>query len=521
METTNASKVRKGVPGAGRSFACAAGLGLLAAGSYYFNFFLSLGDGSGVYLSAGYRRVDLLTSTAVLWIAATSLCWLVLALIHAMRATWARRLALAGVAALAVSGFIRCYSKLSGVGVTNQVLTITGGSPDSPLTKAALLAPFVIAFAVFFVYPRAAARALRFTAIAGMLTLPVGALRMVQTPVGRTDALAVLQPAPLSPTARPISPRRVVWVLFDEFDPQVAFEGALGTPPLLPHFATLMSRAVVFTQAASPAKSTDVSVPALLLGRPTAGNLYRGPGDAVLLSPDGTRIPLTSQASLFGAVERQGGSALILGFYHPYCEVFVATRCRSFGTDMGTRWFDGLVNFVPDKIIDLQDPMGEITRAQAALLPQLLSDRRSSLVYLHLNVPHLPAEFAARHFGVKTGNWIENYKTNLRLADELLATVVNDMAPPAEHGASKPLQMLIVSSDHWYRGRPGNGAHPALQIVKVEGDDAPQRVEKPVSAYHLAHLVQDFLAGRVSTQREVVQWYVEKPFVPTWVPHDQ
>jgi hypothetical protein len=228
---------------------------------------------------------------------------------------------------------------------------------------------------------------------------------------------------------------------------------------------------------------------------------------------------MNSQASLFGRVEKDAGPVTVLGFYIPYCEVFSVARCYSFGTDMGTQWFDGLANFIPKTITGQPDSMSEITRAQFALLPSMLSDRSSSLVYLHLNVPHLHAHFASQHFGKKVGNALESYMLNLRLADEMLGNIIDEMVQSSVPAEPKQQQMLIVSSDHWYRGRPG-GAYPALQIVKIAGDDNPLRIEQPVSAYHLSQLAQDFLAGHVSTQKEAAKWYVDKPFAPTWMPNE-
>jgi hypothetical protein len=488
-----------------RNLARAACLGLLFAGGYYFNFFLWLGDGNGIYLSADYRRIDLVVATTVAWAAAAAMSWAGLALLargqHRPHARWLGGL----LGALWLAAFVRCYSKMAGVTLVDYVAATGIGHVGRYAIPVALVLPFAALLLGLAARPRLVARTVSLLAWAGLVVLPVGLMRMVQTPVGRVhDAPRASAPAPTT------AERRVVWVVMDEFDPGVAFDGRLGPSPVLPHFKRLMGESLVARAAASPSNSTDLSIPSMLIGEATTGNRYGGPGRLAMQSAGGRSIPFDIGHTVIGRIEGGPARASILGFYHPYCEVLPVATCHSRGTAMGTGWFDGLANLLPKKITGLPEPMTRITQEQLALLPRYAGDATSRLTFIHLNVPHLPAEVAHARYGRKPAGASDDYKLNLRLADDALGVLRAGLdSAPAEQR-----QLLVMTSDHWYRN---NGArqsvHPSLLIVKLRHDSRALVMDQPVSLHHVAKLATEFLDGRLATHDDIRGWYLAQPFV--------
>ncbi|WP_271008549.1 hypothetical protein [Paucibacter sp. B51] len=497
----------------------AAGLASLATGTYYFNFFIETVDGSGVYLSATYARADLLIATAVLWLVSLAVSLGVLAVLRPREGAapaW-KSAGLAVFAALMLAVFIRCYLKVAGFGVTDEALTFDWLPMRGP--QQWLLAAPVVAVAVLLLWsrrPERSAALLRFLAVCGLVAVPLGAWRLVQMPLGATG-LAPLAASSSSAanSAGSTAPRRVLWLVLDEFDPQVAFGDAMDVHAAMPVMTRLRGTGVWMTQAASPAGSTDMSLPALLLGESVSRMVYDGPALATLRTRDERAIPFDTAHSVFGKLPQGAATGSLLGFYHPYCRALAIGACESFGTNMGTRWYDGLANLVPKRFSGILDPMTRITGQQASAWPAMAADATKALTVLHLNLPHLPSRYAERRAGVTARGASDAYRLNLELTDK----VVGDIAQAFQQAAPAQEQLLIVSSDHWWRARGRHTPHPALLLLRLRNDGQPLVVDNPVSSQHLAQLALAFLQGDLPSHDAIRQWYLKQPYVPTWIPH--
>lgn len=495
----------------GSRWKTAVGLASLASGTYYFNFFIETVDGSGVYLSAAYARDDLLIATGILWLFSLLFNFGALELLQVTNArpcAW-RSAGLAIFAGLMLAVGIRCYLKVAGFGVTDEVLTFDWLPLHGPQPWL-LVAPAAIATMALLRRSDWSAALLRFLVVCGLMTIPLGAWRMLQTPLGVTSQM----PTVVEVTGAPVS-RRVLWLILDEFDPQVAFGHAMAVDAAMPMLTHLRSKGIFMTQAAAPAGSTDLSLPAMLLGESVSGMDYGGPGRATLLTADGRRVPFDTAHSVFGRLPEGPSTGSLLGFYHPYCSALTLGACESFGTNMGTRWYDGLANLVPKRFSGVPDAMTNITGRQAAVWPSMAADGSKALTVLHLNLPHLPSRYAEQRAGVTTMKAEDAYRLNLELVDE----VVEEIIKIVQKAAPGQEQLLIVSSDHWWRVRGLHRPHPALLMLKLSSDNRQLVIDSPVSTHHLARLALAFLEGDLSSHDAISQWYIKQPFVPTWISH--
>ncbi|MCE4538161.1 LTA synthase family protein [Pelomonas sp. P7] len=489
----------------------AAGLACLAAGTYYFNFFIETVDGSGVYLSATYSRADLLIATAVLWFVSLLACRGALSILAAASGVL-RTVGFAVYSGMMLAVALRCYMKVAGYLLTDEVLRfdwIAQGGPQRWL----LATPAVLTTLFLLNSPLRSASLLRFLGVCGVVAVPLGVWRMLQTPIGFTGPPLVQAQAVITTTTP--APRRVIWLVLDEFDPEVAFHQALGVAADMPNLQKVRASGVVMTRAASPAGSTDLSLPAMLMGKTVRSLIYDGPGRATLVDTDGQRTPFDTAHSVFGQLPSGPASASMLGFYHPYCKVFALGACTSIGTNMGTQWFDGLANLVPKRITGVLDPMTRISERQVAIWPGLLADASKTLTVLHLNLPHLPSHYAEAQTGVKATSSTDAYRINLIYTDR----VVGEIRQALESAPSSQQQLLIISSDHWWRARGVRTPHPALLMVKLRHDSTPLVIDNPVSSYHLAGLTLAFLRGELDSHGDIRQWYLKQPYVPTWIPN--
>jgi hypothetical protein len=304
--------------------------------------------------------------------------------------------------------------------------------------------------------------------------------------------------------------RRVIFVVFDEFDPTVAFsKKADGIE--LKNFKSLIEGAFFAPNAMPPAKFTIESIPAMMLGRETKGNSYDQQRHLYLKTGSKEKIEFNQKNSHFDNLPDGSSSLSILGFYHPYCQIYKTADCVSFPLTK-------LAEPNSWKFWDSTPVSEYITSKQLELLPSFLELKSRQLVYIHLNVPHLDASFAAKTFQrPKPADMNEQYVMNLALSDQILGSIVNSI----NQHTTKEEVLLIVCSDHWFRRsslkRDEAQGLPALMIVKVLSDDRGIRFDEISSTHHLTALAIDFLRAKVNNNSDVSRWFQGKPVYKTYV----
>lgn len=361
-------------------------------------------------------------------------------------------------------------------------------------------------------------RIVTFTAVLGYAFTVLALWRIVGLPAARPTRSA----APPRAASNPV-PRRVVWVIFDELDDAQS----LGMPSL----ERLRHRAVSARQAWSPAKDTEESLPALLSGHAIHGSGFTQ-GRLILDTAAGPQ-PFTAEDSVFAHLPGGPRSAAVLGYFHPYCKLLTAIgECHSFYLGNIGRWFDSLLFFseaalslvrwvpgateaLPRAIQHAFNPMYRISADTLDMLPALLAERDKELVFIHLNLPHYPAEFAqlALHLA-PTPDDRAAYRQNLLLVDRLLDDIVARLASQA----TPPDTLLLVSSDHWHRIDSPTRARPIPFIAWHVGERDPQTLQQPIATVHTEALARDFLSGRITTHAQLAAWWQGQPVFPTWIP---
>ncbi len=305
--------------------------------------------------------------------------------------------------------------------------------------------------------------------------------------------------------------RKVVFVVFDEFDPVVAFSKQDDSIDLK-NFRQLINGGFYAPHALPPAKATIESIPAMMLGRDTQGNSYDQQHHLLLNTASREKIEFNQQNSLFGKLPGGPESLSILGFYHPYCKIYQTADCVSFPLSKFS---------VPHswRFWDLT-PEGEyITEKQLQLLPSFSGLQTRQMIYLHLNIPHLGASFAAKVSGrPEPASRNERYSMNLALSDQVLGSIVGALKKASVKDQEV---LLIVCSDHWFRsfspGRDDSNGLPALLAVKLLSDDRGIQFDKTVSTHHLTTLAIDFLHGEIKTHTDIADWFADKPVYKTYL----
>jgi hypothetical protein len=322
-------------------------------------------------------------------------------------------------------------------------------------------------------------------------------------------------------------PREVVWIIFDELD----YNQTLGSPfvqgtKTMPNLFSLSRLGISAAQAYSPARDTEVSIPSLLLGLPPAGVRITRSGLSIH-AHDGSFRAFDEAHSIFAQLPGGPGSGAVLGYYHPYCNVFPSTApCIGMPEATVGRWFDALLPFgqpaiaaarwlphlgaiLPGSLFRAFEPMYYISEETTRQFSRFLSLQSSSLVFIHVNLPHPPGDYSQRalHFSTVADDR-EAYRRNLRLVDDMIGITVATLRTQSK----KHDILLVVSSDHWHRIDSPHLMQPIPWIAWHVGEETGATMDQQISTVHTAQLCLDFLRGNIHGQRDILTWWQGKSF---------
>ena len=345
-------------------------------------------------------------------------------------------------------------------------------------------------------------------------------------------------------------PKRVVWVIFDELDEWLTFDGRPQRIQM-PEFDRLRQMSLSAPRALAPAGLTLLSIPSLISGRRVT-SVRVTPYDLNLQFRGSNTWSLWSkQPNIFGRARSAGFDTGLSGWYHAYCRVL--------GKDLSTCAWNGsggvqvlsteslllhrsllqkalyLINwqarsapFVVGMEWATPDPEeSAVLRNQHTLEyqtilhhgMQMLKNSRISLLLLHFPIPHPSGMWNAREHRFPLAKEASDYLDNLELVDKTLGKVRQTLQQVGDWDNST----LLVSADHplrpdtWSKG--WNDWPPELQratkgralkyvpfLLKLpdqtKGFTYPHEFNTVVSQA----LLWEILNGHITTPEGVADW---------------
>lgn len=281
--------------------------------------------------------------------------------------------------------------------------------------------------------------------------------------------------------------KKIVWVIFDEFDFAARRVAPLNDTPL-PDIERLRSESFVGRNAYSPYNETLVSIPALLTGKRLSKAKPVSADDLLLYPEDGSDpFSFRDSSTIFSELEADGLRTAIVGWYHPYSRVFkdkvsycvwrprIVQRCTApsqlFRCSVGivtkslsatpivnrllpATWQDIDSEYIAEEV----DPQAERMEFLSEQSANLIADPRFNLLFFHFSVPHAP-------YVVRKGSHEDpSYFTSMESANDLLARLREIL----EKAGQWDQTVMIVSSDHPWRSK-------RLEIGQLKFLDEPRR----------------------------------------------
>jgi hypothetical protein len=344
--------------------------------------------------------------------------------------------------------------------------------------------------------------------------------------------------------AGPLSPgRRVLWLVFDEFDYDLAFvRRSQGLQ--LPELDRLRRESLFADNAYPPFGETLGSMPSLINGRSYAEARVTGMNSLELRSGNGDAHVWGQSETVFARLSDLGARTSVVGWYHPYCRIFGETlgECtfvpatkfvllvrESYVRELGVPatvvyLLLQQLRFLPLVPKNIAPNLDEIARS--GQIAEYGRVHRTALEYVrnpdldfvmvHYPIPH-PYGIYDRGAQTLTLAASSSYLDNLALADRVLG----ELRGALEAAGLWNRTAVILSSDHSLRDPPegmlpnsqqagfqaterGMGRIPFL--VRIPGDDAGMDYLPRMNTVVTARLILALAQGRIRSARELADW---------------
>lgn len=341
--------------------------------------------------------------------------------------------------------------------------------------------------------------------------------------------------------------KRVVWIIFDEFDERVAFKERPASVSL-PEFDRFRAQTLVASAAHPPGAQTGQSVPALLDGSMVPGYEPRGETALAIRNEDKNQTVIwNSGMTIFAETSASGIKTGLAGVYFPYCAILGSsvTDCRDFRSFRTRESFTNRIrraivlalDAIPfmDRLWLRSQLRNDVEEYQFAIreASSLAADQSFDLVYIHLPVPHPPAIYDRRSARLDVASR-HSYLDNLALAD----VAFGDLRRAMEQSGVWAESSVIVTSDHWWRtyfwnsgpywspedqstsgGRMPEDIVPFM--VKLSGNSDRLLYDRPFNTVISRKMIMAILKEGIPTNADLARWLDKNavgPVKPIWTP---
>jgi hypothetical protein len=389
------------------------------------------------------------------------------------------------------------------------------------------------------------------------LLFPLILLNSLSARVMATPAAAFAARNPAPRLRDDAETRRLIWMVFDEFDQRIAFEDRPASLAL-PEFDRLRSESVTAARAAEIADWTMIALPSLLTGKPIV-RFGLVDADDLLLYANGSDKGMSwrQSPSVFSQAREWGVNSALVGWYHPYCRILGDSLVDCFARTSGhappivlrelraeeyglwrMTW-----NLFEVQWANITDFYRSLEDSQAARIRERYIQRREQqrfleirdhalsmaarpeidLLFIHWPIPH-PYGIYDRHRAQFSSKDSANYLDNLALADRTLG----DLRKTLESSGLWPNTTLLVTSDHGFRpalweGKIGwNSEMAALEkretprrvplILKLAGQTQAAVFDQPISSLVTHDLTLAVLKGEIRTAADAMRWLGQSKF---------
>lgn len=318
--------------------------------------------------------------------------------------------------------------------------------------------------------------------------------------------------------------KKVLWIVFDEFDPAVAFKNNHN----LKNFQNLKQSSFVLNNSYSPSSHTFESISSIFTSK-NVKNLEFDNYKIYLKIDESKKIEFNFENTFFSDLKLEKFKFNVFSEVLPYCFILgLENNCEKDKNNV-KNYFDGVISlYTPIKYLEIIknklrkfDNYDEkkISYINNKFIPndkffiseelgltlddidnELKSDNNFSFIHLFLpkeKQDKISTISVSKFYNMSSDDNFERYNMNVNYIDLILKGITNKIKK-YEH---KDI-LLILSSDHWYR-LSGNEVKPSLFIAKIFNDEEGISSQKKVMNTFIPKLVLNFLNEKVKSHNDI------------------
>lgn len=344
--------------------------------------------------------------------------------------------------------------------------------------------------------------------------------------IARTDHRAWIAPATASKfPAGGSRARRVVFVLFDEWDQRLTFD-ARDKSLKLDEFDRFRAESLYATHAMQPGPGTQLSIPSITTGEKADELIVKGPHSLFVKTGDGV-YDWQKMDTIFARARALGMNVGLVGWYLPYCRVFASSTVDCWNWPWTAQSFPARSNFLDafttqvKSIVETDrfSPWGRSVREietyrgrseELEYAVRAAADRTYGFVYMHLPMTHAPFYYsrATKAFGT-LNNTPDGYLSALAWADTTLGTIRQAMQISGVWNDTT----VILTADHALRSAAlgGNGDRRVPFLIRTAGHSNHLVVDRPFNTRILKDLMTGLFDGQIASQSDIRELLEKAP----------
>ena len=336
------------------------------------------------------------------------------------------------------------------------------------------------------------------------------------------------------PLAHPfpgLPPRRVVWVVFDEWDQQLTFPDRAGNVRL-PEIDRFRNGAFYADNAYQAGQFTPISMSALTTGHVVKDSSAVGLNDLAIQFPDSpSPVEWSKQQTVFSQARMLGLNTAVVAWWIPYCRTLndSLTACEWWA---GSNQFNSTGWKLSEIVVNqfrslLETPTRSpfcqslCTQRHAHMYREILltakamvNRRDIGLLLVHVPVPHIPYIYNRKKRNLSYGStpllsFFDTQRTGYYDALELVDFTLGEIRRSMEQAGTWDDTTILLMSDHGLRSpRPdGKRNDPRVPyLVKLAGQHGPFAYEANFRTILTFDLILAILRGEVHKPEELARW---------------
>ena len=353
--------------------------------------------------------------------------------------------------------------------------------------------------------------------------------------------------------------RKVLWILFDAFDYEIAFDDKEKSKEFMKNFKNLKKHSFSHSKMFTPGKDTMTALPYMLVGIKGFGNYVVDHTLFIKSDFENTKpVEFNFENTIFGRLKKINLTSSVFSSVLPYCiylthEPFAECKdykLRNFIKRKSHFFLDGVFFTFPivnkykifftllkNKEAEEQkkDTIEEIQIIKELKPKQKLEfikdmdghnivffkdivaslEKKTNLTFVHTWYPHLGTKeeqmYVQKIFDFETSSEmlpLSAYTLNLKYTDLLLNKIMNILKKYQNQEI-----LLILSSDHWsrkIRNTNDTNLYPVLFFAKILNDNTSIEASKETNAIHIQELIYKYLTKEISNHKEIEKFFNEK-----------